>query len=60
MLPLSYVLMAEMLDCAIRNNPLIDGFLFSGNHCAKLCQHADDTSIIVMSDVALVEVLSLF
>ena len=58
--PLLYVLMAETLACAIRANALIDGFCLPGDRCIKLCQYADDTTLIVMSDAALVEVFSLF
>ena len=48
--PLLYVLMAETIASAIRNDPHIDGFSLPGRRCIKLCQYADDTSIIVMSD----------
>ena len=58
--PLLYVIMAETIASVIRNNPVIDGFSFPGHSCAKLCQYADDTSVFVMSDAALLEVFSLF
>ena len=35
------------------------GFLFR-QRCVKVCQYADDTSIIVLSDVALHQVFTLF
>lgn len=58
--PLLYVIMAETIASAIRNNSVIDGFSFPGNRRVKLCQYADDTSVFVMSDAALLEVFSLF
>jgi hypothetical protein len=58
--PLLYVLIAETLACAIRSNPLIDGYPLPRTRRVKLCQYADDTSIVVMSDAALREVFSVF
>ena len=58
--PLLYVIMAETLACAIRSDPLIDGFSLPGRRRIKLCQYADDTSIVVMSDVSLLQVFSVF
>ena len=52
--------MAETIASAIRNSAVIDGFSFPGNRRVKICQYADDTTIFVMSDAALVEVFSLF
>ena len=58
--PLLYVLMAETIGSAIRNDPHIDGFSLPGRRCIKLCQYADDTSIVVMSDFSLEAVFKLF
>ena len=58
--PLLYVLMAETIASAIRNDPHIDGFSLPGRRCIKLCQYADDTSIIIMSDFSLEAVFKLF
>ena len=58
--PLLYVIMAETLVCAIRSDPLIDGFSLPGHRCIKLCQYGDDTSIVVMSDASLLQVFSVF
>ena len=58
--PLLYVLMAETLACAIRAHPSIDGIPLPRTRRAKICQYADDTSIIVMSDTALTAVFSVF
>ena len=52
--------MAETIASAIRNCPAIDGFSLPGNRCVKICQYADDTTIFVLSDVALMAVFSLF
>ena len=57
---LCYVIMAETIACAIRHDPVIDGFSLQGNRCIKLCQYGDDSSIIVMSDAALTAVFALF
>ena len=51
--------MAETIASAIRSNPLIDGFSLPGQRCINFCQYADDTSAIVMLDVALREVFTL-
>ena len=58
--PLLYVIMAKTIASTIRNSPVIDGFSFPGHSCAKLYQYADNTSVFVMSDAALLEVFSLF
>ena len=58
--PLLYVIMAETIASAIRNDPVIDGFSFPGNRRVKLCQYADDTPVFVMSDATLFQVFSLF
>lgn len=58
--PLLCVLMAETIACAIHNNLLIDGFSLPGHRTIKLCQYADDTSIFIISNVALTEFFSLF
>ena len=51
--PLLYVVIAETLACAIRANSRIDGFPLPGSRRVKICQNADDTSIVVTSDCAL-------
>ena len=58
--PLLYVIMAETIARAIRHDPVIDGFSLQGNRCIKLCQYADDTCIIVMSDATSTAVFALF
>ena len=57
--PLLYIIIAETMACAIRADPLIDGFALPGNRRVKLCQYADDT-IFVMSDHALCRVFEIF
>ena len=47
--PLLYVIMAETIASAIPSDRRV-----------KLCQYADDTSVFVMSDAALLQVFSLF
>jgi hypothetical protein len=58
--PLLYVLMAETLACKIRADNRIDGFTLPGKRCVKICQYADDTSIVIRSDVALTAVFQIF
>ena len=58
--PLLYVVIAETLACAIRANSRIDGFPLPGSRRVKICQYADDTSIVVTSDRALREVFAIF
>ena len=58
--PLLYIIIAETVACAIRASPLIDGYLLPNGQRAKICQYADDTSIIVRSDNSLREVFSIF
>ena len=58
--PLLYVVMAETIACAVRNNLQIDGYPLSCTRRAKICQYADDTTIVVLSDASLKEVFSLF
>ena len=56
--PLLYVIITETVACAIRANPLIDGYLLPNGQQAKICQY--DTSIIIQSDHSLREVFSIF
>ena len=58
--PLLYILVAETIACAIRQDPNIDGLLLPNGSRAKLFQYADDTSIFVMSDRSLLALFSLF
>ena len=58
--PLLYVAMAETIACAVRNNPQIAGYPLPRTRRAKICQYADDTTIVVLSDASLKEVFSLF
>ena len=58
--PLLYVIMAETIACAVRQNNLIDGYPLPRTRRAKICQYADDTTIVVRSDTSLREVFSLF
>ena len=51
-----YVLYAEVLVCNIRSNPAITGLFLPGSATALpvLSQYADDTSVIVASNAAIV------
>jgi hypothetical protein len=51
--PLLYILVAETIASAIRKDPNIDGFLLPNGLRMKLCQYADDTSVLVMSDASM-------
>lgn len=58
--PLLYVLVSETLARAIISDPAIDDFpMVDGTH-KKLCQYADDTSLLVCSDQSLLSVFALF
>ena len=54
--PLLYVLYAEVLACNIRSNPAITGLFLPGSPTPLLVlsQYADDTSVIVTSNAAIV------
>ncbi len=58
--PLLYILVAETISSAIKKDPVIDGFILPDGQCAKIFQYADDTSILVQSDQALLALFSLF
>ena len=58
--PLFYVIMAETIAYAVRQNPVIDGYPLPRTRRVKICQYADDTTIVVLSDASLREVFSLF
>lgn len=58
--PLLYVIVAETIACAIRQDPGIDGYPLPNNKRVKLCQYADDTSVIVCSIGTFEAVFSLF
>ena len=57
---LLYFIIAETLANAIRANSLIDCFPLPSTRYVKICQYADDTSIVVMCDAALREVFTVF
>ena len=48
------------VSSAIKKDPHIDGFVLPDGQCVKLFQYADDTSILVHPDQALLSVFSLF
>ena len=58
--PLLYILVAETVSSAIKKDRHIYGFVLPDGQCVKLFQYADDTSILVHSDQALLSVFSLF
>ena len=58
--PLLYILVAETLSCAIKQNADIDGFLLMNGSHLKIFQYADDTCVIVRSDNALLSLFALF
>ena len=58
--PLLYILVAETIASAIKKDINIDGFTLMNGQCIKICQYADDTSIFVMSDRALLALFALF
>ena len=59
--PLLYVLVAETMACAVRADTRIDGFpLPCSNRRVKISQYADDTTVLVCSDVSLVALFQLF
>ena len=55
-MPLLYVLYAEVLACNICSNPVITGLSLPGSltPLPVLSQYADDTSVIVTYDAAIV------
>ena len=58
--PLLYVIFAETVAAAITADPGIDGYYLPNGQHAKVCQYADDTTIIVVSPGALQAVFALF
>ena len=58
--PLLYVNVAETIAAAIRLAPGFDGYYLPNSKQAKICQNANDTSIIVASPGVLEAVFSLF
>ena len=58
--PLLYVLVAETVACYIRNDPRIDGYSLPNGKTFKLCQYADDTTIVVRSEASLKAVFAVF
>ena len=62
MSPLLYVLVVEALACNIRANPSIRGLCLPGFSAPLPCVslYADDTSLIVCSDVWILAIFSVF
>ena len=58
--PLLYIIIAETIACAIRADLSIDGYPMPRTRRAKICQYADDTTIIVLSDPSMKAVFALF
>ena len=59
--PLLYVLVAETMACSVRADAGIDGFpLPCSNRRIKISQYADDTTVLVCSDLSLVALFQLF
>jgi hypothetical protein len=58
--PLLYVLVAETIASAIRADRFIDSYILPNGRSVKLCQYADDTSVIVTTDLALNALFHLF
>ncbi|CAB3984647.1 Hypothetical predicted protein [Paramuricea clavata] len=58
--PLLYVLVAETIASAIRADRFIDSYILPNGQTVKLCQYADDTSVIVTTDLALNALFHLF
>ena len=59
--PLLYVLVAETMACSVRADARIDGFpLPCSNRWVKICQYANDTTVLVCSDDFLVALFQLF
>ena len=58
--PLLYILVAETISCAIKQDANIDGFLHMDGNRIKVFQYADDTSVIVHSDSAILSLFALF
>ena len=57
---LLYILVAETISSAIKKDPLIDGFSLPDGQRVKIFQYADDTSVLVQSDQAIIALFSLF
>ena len=58
--PLLYVLVAETIASAIRADRFIDSYILPNGRSVKLCQYADDTSVIVTTDLALNALFHIF
>ena len=58
--PLLHVLVAETIASAIRADRFIDSYILPNGRAVKLCQYADDTSVIVTTDLALNALFHLF
>lgn len=60
--PLLYILVAEVLACNVRANSRITGLSLPGFSSVLPCisQYADDTSLIVCSDLAISEVFEVY
>lgn len=58
--PLLYILVAETIACAIKQDHLISGFSLPDGQQVKVFQYADDTTIVVRSDAAMTSLFALF
>lgn len=58
--PLLYILVAETISSAIKQDPSIDGFQLLDGRTSKIFQYADDTTVIVKTDNSLCSLFRLF
>ena len=58
--PLLYLVMAVTIACAVRQNTFIHGYPIPQTCWVKICQHTDDTTIVVLSDASIREVFARF
>lgn len=58
--PLLYVMVAETIAAAIRFDRSISGYTLPDGNSLKLCQYADDTSVVVTSDQGIHSLFHLF
>ena len=61
LLPLLYVLIAEVLACNIRDSPTIQGITLPGTSSnVVISQYADDTSLLLCNDDSIREVFAIY